>query len=157
MDEPLFVHSIVVKSPEQVSRDIDEECVILNLKNSAYYSLDAVGAHVWNLLREPRSVAELRDSLLVTYDVEAGPCEHDLLDLLDQMRTEGLAEVRSALRRPETLGMDEPAQQEQKALPKKPYSPPKLTTHGTVEEMTKANGNRGQRDGGIRTTPRTHI
>jgi coenzyme PQQ synthesis protein D (PqqD) len=157
MDEPLFVHSIVVKSPEQVSRAIDEECVILNVKNSVYYSLDPVGAHVWNLLREPRSVAELRDSLLVTYDVEAGRCERNLLELLDQMRAQGLAEVRGALRSPETLGMDEPAQQEQKALPKKPYSPPKLITHGTVDELTKANGAHGQLDGGIRNRNRTRV
>ena len=155
MDEPLFVHSIVVKSPEQVSRAIDEECVILNLKNSAYYSLDPVGAHVWDLIREPRSVAELRDSLLVTYDVEAGRCERNLLELLDQMRAEGLAELCSALRSP--LGLDELAQQEQKALPKKPYSPPKLTTHGTVDELTKANGAHGQLDGGIRNRNRTRV
>ncbi len=77
MDEPLFVHSIVVKSTEQVSRAIDEECVILNLKNSVYYSLDPVGTHVWNLLRGPRSVDELRDSLLETYDVEAERCERN--------------------------------------------------------------------------------
>jgi hypothetical protein len=30
------------------------------------------------------------------YDVEAEQCERDLLDLLEQMRSEGLIEVRSA-------------------------------------------------------------
>jgi len=47
------------------------------------------------LLRQPRSIGELRDALIDEYDVEAGRCESDLLDLLKKMWDEGLIEVRS--------------------------------------------------------------
>jgi hypothetical protein len=97
MGELLSVHSIVVKSTEQVSCALGEERAILNLKNCVYYSLDPVGARVWDLLREPRSVSELRDSLFEMYDVEAELCERNLLNLLEKMRAEGLVEVRGAL------------------------------------------------------------
>jgi hypothetical protein len=40
--------------------------------------------------------------------------------------------------------MDKPLQRE----PKKPYASPKLTIYGTVQELTKSVGIRGNRDGG---------
>jgi Coenzyme PQQ synthesis protein D (PqqD) len=94
MEGSLSANSIVVMAAEQVSCPLGEESAILNLKNSVYYGLDPVGARVWTLLQEPRSVGELRDTLLSEYEVEAGRCEDDLLALLEKMRSEGLIEVR---------------------------------------------------------------
>lgn len=96
METRLSVHSVVSASPEQVSCPLDDESAILNLKNSVYYGMNAVGTRVWNLLQKPRSVGELRDALLEEYDVEAERCEQDLLDLLEKMRVEGLIEVRAS-------------------------------------------------------------
>jgi hypothetical protein len=93
MDLSLSASSIVVMGAEQVSCPLGEESAILNLKNSVYYGLDPVGARVWALLQQPRSVHELRDALLAEYEVEASRCEQDLLALLEKMRSEGLIEV----------------------------------------------------------------
>ena len=95
MDRSLRTSSIVVATKEQVSCPLGEESAVLNLKNSVYYGLDSVGARVWTLLQQPRSVSELRDTLLSEYDVEARRCEQDLLALLETMRNEGLIEIRS--------------------------------------------------------------
>ncbi len=96
MDAALSVHSIVVAASEQVSCPLGEESAILNLKNSMYYGMNPVGTRIWTLLKEPRSVEQLRDALLNEYDVDAASCERDLLDLLGKMKSEGLIEVRSA-------------------------------------------------------------
>jgi coenzyme PQQ synthesis protein D (PqqD) len=96
MDAGLSARSIVIAAPEQVSCPLGEESAILNMKNTVYYGLNPVGARVWNLLQQQRTVAELRDALLDEYDVEAGRCERDLLELLEKMRIEGLIQVRSA-------------------------------------------------------------
>ncbi len=93
---PLSVHSIVVAATEQVSCPLGEESAILNLKNSVYYGLDPVGARVWKLLQQPRSIGQLRDAVIDEYDVEPHRCEADLLELLEKMRAEGLIDVRSA-------------------------------------------------------------
>jgi Coenzyme PQQ synthesis protein D (PqqD) len=95
MDESLRTSSIVVVAKEQVSCPLGEEAAVLNLKNSVYYGLDSVGARVWTLLQQPRSVGELRDAILSEYEVEARRCEKDLLALLESMRSEGLIEVRA--------------------------------------------------------------
>jgi len=49
--------------------------------------------------------------------------------------------------------MDKPLQ----GGPKKPYVSPKLTIYGTVQELTKNRGIRGNRDNGRFPTFRTHV
>jgi hypothetical protein len=88
--------SIVVRTQEQVSCALGDEAAILNLKNSAYYGMNPVGACVWNLLQQARSVAEIRDTVLDEFEVGTERCERDLLQLLEEMRAEGLIEVRDA-------------------------------------------------------------
>jgi hypothetical protein len=96
MDLPLSFHAIVVAASEQVSCPLGEEAAILNLKNSVYYGMNPVGARVWDLLKQPKSVRELRDVLLEEYEVDQERCEKDLLALLGTMRDEGLIVVRDA-------------------------------------------------------------
>jgi Coenzyme PQQ synthesis protein D (PqqD) len=96
VDKPLSLHSVVVATPEQVSCALGDESAVLNMKNSVYYGMNAVGTRVWNLLGEPKSVVQLRDALLDEYEVEPARCEQDLLELLEKMRMEGLIEVRNA-------------------------------------------------------------
>jgi hypothetical protein len=96
VDKPLSLHSVVVATAEQVSCALGDESAILNMKNSVYYGMNAVGTRVWNLLGEPKTIVQLRDTLLDEYEVEPTRCERDLLQLLEQLRAEGLIEVRSA-------------------------------------------------------------
>ncbi|MFC1889581.1 PqqD family protein, partial [Thermodesulfobacteriota bacterium] len=54
------------------------ESVILNFQDGTYYGLDPVGALVWKLVQEPRTVAEIQEALLAEFDVERLQCEKDL-------------------------------------------------------------------------------
>jgi hypothetical protein len=96
MGVSLSLHSVVVATSEQVSCPLGEESAILNLKNSVYYGMNPVGARVWNLVQQPKRVSQLRDTLVEEYEVDAARCERDLLDLLEQMRAEGLIEISQA-------------------------------------------------------------
>jgi len=92
----LSVHSIVVASRDQVSCPLGDEAAILNLSNTIYYGLNPVGTRVWSLLQQPRTIGELRDTLVDEYVVEAERCERDLLELLTKMSAEGLILIQSA-------------------------------------------------------------
>src|SRR5690349_9188119 len=92
--EPIELDSTLVASPDQLSSDVNSEAVILGLKSGVYFGLNRVGATVWDLLQEPRKVAEIRDRLLDEFDVEPQRCERELLDLLEHLRVERLVEVR---------------------------------------------------------------
>ena len=83
----------VVVSREQLSSDLGGEAAILNLKNNVYYGLNSVGARVWTLIQQPRTVAELRDILAAEYDVATPRLESDLLELLSDLAGKELVEI----------------------------------------------------------------
>lgn len=88
--------SVVVQAPDQLTSDLSEEAVVLNLRDGVYYGLDAVGARIWELLSEPRAVAEVRDTLVAEYEVDRERCEQDLITLVSDLAENGLVEVRPA-------------------------------------------------------------
>ena len=91
---PLTLDSVVVAAPRQVSSVVGDETVILELEQGIYFSLADVGNRVWELLREPRSVTQLRDAIVAEYEVDPEIAAGDLLSLLAEMRGRGLVEVR---------------------------------------------------------------
>ncbi len=94
MKRTLSAGSSVVATKDQVSSDLGGEVAILNLEADTYYGLDAVGARIWSLIQEPRTVEEIRDVLVSEYEVEPDRCESDLIALLQGLADEGLIEVR---------------------------------------------------------------
>jgi hypothetical protein len=89
----ISINSTVKVTKDHVASDLGGEVAILNLKNGVYYGLDSVGARVWELIQEPKTVNEIQDSILAEYDVESERCKQDLLSLFTRMAAEGLIEV----------------------------------------------------------------
>jgi hypothetical protein len=96
MPDGISLKTIVVASKDNVSCDLGEEAAILHMRSGVYYGLDPVGARIWKLLDQPKTVEDLRAVILDEYEVEPAKCESDLLGLLEKLRAEGLIEVRSA-------------------------------------------------------------
>jgi len=92
--EMISKDSIVVAIKDQVSCDLAGEAAILNLKTSVYFGLNAVGASIWDLIQQPKTVTEIKDAILEEYDVEPGRCEADLLKLLQELSDHNLIEVK---------------------------------------------------------------
>ena len=84
---------IVQRTEDQISKDLGKEGVILGLKKSMYYGLNAVGMRIWNLISEPRKIGDVLEIILEEYDVEASRCESDLLELFQNLSAEGLIQV----------------------------------------------------------------
>jgi len=78
-----------------VSCALGDEAAFYTCVSGVYYGLDPVGARIWKLLEQPKSVEDLRATILDEYDVESSKCETDLLSLLEKLRTEGLIEIQS--------------------------------------------------------------
>ena len=85
--------STIVVTKDQVSADLSGEAAILNLKTSTYFGLNTVGASIWKLVREPKTVSQIRDAIIQEYDVEPDRCEHDILELLQELSRHGLIEI----------------------------------------------------------------
>lgn len=91
----ISLSTVVVGARDQVSAQVEGEAVILNFADGVYYGLDGVGAFVWELLREPRSVADLRDAVTTEYDVDGDTAAADLLELLADLASRRLVDVVS--------------------------------------------------------------
>ena len=85
--------SKVVVSQDQVSCDLSVEAAVFNLKSGVYFGLNTVGASIWKLIQEPRTIKEIREALMDEYDVEPKRCEKDVLELLQELSTHGLIEI----------------------------------------------------------------
>ena len=73
-------------------RRIDEEIVVLNLSNSDYYSLNGVGARMWELLSEGHPAEKV--AALVAQEYGAPPKEvcADVDEFLGKLNQERLLE-----------------------------------------------------------------
>jgi Coenzyme PQQ synthesis protein D (PqqD) len=94
-DDPLLtVNTTVVASRKQVSCDVQDETVLLSLKNGEYFGLNDVGASIWRLIQEPKTVREIRDTLLDQYaEITADECEAEVVKFLREMITMELVET----------------------------------------------------------------
>ena len=87
-------HSWVVVNKNQIFSELQGEAVILDINSGVYYGLNQVGASIWNLIQDPKTVKEIKDALLAEYEVDPQACETDILVLIEDLATKGLIEIR---------------------------------------------------------------
>jgi hypothetical protein len=85
--------STVVVTKDQVSCDLSGEAAILNLKSGVYFGLNTVGASIWKLIQEPKTVKEIRNAILEEYEVDPNQCARDVLELLQELSTHELIKI----------------------------------------------------------------
>lgn len=89
----ISTNSRIVVTKDQVSCDLSGEGAILNLKSGVYFGLNTVGASIWKLIQEPRSVREIQNAIQEEYEVEPKRCEQDILELLEELLTHELIKI----------------------------------------------------------------
>jgi hypothetical protein len=85
--------TLIRNDAELLTTVVDGELIGMSVEQGACYGLDGVGTRVWDLLAEPRSIDSLCDELVQEYEVEPSVCLREVLDLLEELRAEGLVTV----------------------------------------------------------------
>jgi len=80
----------VIRNPGLVEAEIDREVVTLNIETGNCYGLNPVGSRIWNLLAAPIRAGDLCAQLIAEFEVEPNTCEREVIELLQQLRSEGL-------------------------------------------------------------------
>src|ERR1044071_5109651 len=88
-------NAIVVRNDRLLTAEVDGELMAMSIERGVCYGLNTVGTRIWTLNAEPHTVEELCAQLQSEYEVDAAQCREEVLDLLEQLRAEGLATVRS--------------------------------------------------------------
>jgi hypothetical protein len=93
-EQAVLDHYVVSVSRGSIFRNLGDETVILNIESNVYCGLNEVGARIWELLKEPKSVKEIQDTLLEEYEVEIDQCKNELLTLLQDLLDNELIDVK---------------------------------------------------------------
>ena len=76
---------IPIQAPRVVARRLGAEAVLLNTQTERFFTLNAVGARVWNLIDGQRTVALIVQDLVQSFSVPEAQLTHDVLELLHDL------------------------------------------------------------------------
>ncbi len=84
----------VVRIPEGVvSRDVNGQRVVLNVRTGLYFGLDGVSARVWELLEQKKPSSDICSAIVSEYDVDYERCVADVKELMESLEQNGLIVV----------------------------------------------------------------
>ena len=86
----------VTASEGTLVSEIGGEAVLLHLDSEQYFGLDEVGARMWQILTTSDSVQRAFEQMLEDWDVEPDRLRGDLVNLIEQLRANGLVNVCAA-------------------------------------------------------------
>jgi len=86
----MLLDSKVVRSSDIVFAKVDNEVVALSIEAGNCYGLNSVGSRVWELIQSPVRIREVCDRFVEEYKVEPQTCERQVLDLLEELKVDGL-------------------------------------------------------------------
>ena len=86
--------TIIERNSDLVFRRIADEGVLVPLyqqenEENCIYTLNGIGAFIWEKLERPSSVEELRSAIFAEYEVEPDTLDADLDRFLVEMKTIG--------------------------------------------------------------------
>ena len=82
--------STVARSDGFLNAEIDGEVVALNIERGVCYALNHVASRIWALIVQPIRIGELCTALVTKYAVDQATCERQVVDLLEELRAEGV-------------------------------------------------------------------
>ena len=113
---------------EVAAKVMDGEAILINLSNGIYYSMDKVGAVVWELVERNFSPEEMVVSIVSRYEVETETAQADVERLLKELVDENLILAADGV-----AGGDreQPGQVDTKG----PYEPPQLNIYRDMGDL----------------------
>lgn len=78
---------------EVAAKVIDGEAIIMNLSNGLYFSMEHVGAAVWELVERGCSLGEMVETIVDRYDTDPETVSDDVLRLVNELLGEALVVV----------------------------------------------------------------
>ncbi len=86
----------LVRNDEPVAVEVERTVVMMSLDLGKYFGLNEVGSRIWELLEQPRSMADLCAQLQHEFDVDAAACHEEVSQFLAALAKEGLIRIEHA-------------------------------------------------------------
>ena len=127
-------------SENALTQEVNGEIVILHFESEFYYTLNAVGSKVWQLLAESENVETIIQQLVQIYQVNETPLRRNLTTFIKKLVKEELLSHENKIDESNLVTVDKikefnQPQQENNRLP---YEAPLLRKHGRVSAGTNS-------------------
>jgi hypothetical protein len=88
---------LIRRKGELLEAEMDGELVALHVENGTCYGFNGTATRIWALVEQPRTLAQLCDSLVEEYAVDRATCERQVVALLRELQADGLVEISGSL------------------------------------------------------------
>lgn len=79
-----------VNEPQVVHDNLDGEVILIHMDTGNYYSIDQVGAEIWDLLSTRRTVQQVVEELLLRYEGDSQEISKSVAEFIRQLEKEEL-------------------------------------------------------------------
>ena len=83
---------MIRRRADVVWQEIDGQAVALDLRSSRYFTINASGAALWELLADETDVPTMVAALVTTHGIDPGRAAADVDSFLSELRDNGLIE-----------------------------------------------------------------
>lgn len=119
-----------VNSPNVIHEVIDGEAVLVNLESGSYYSIDNVGAAIWEYIENGLNVSQIIEGVADRYEGTQNDIEQGVQQLFTQLQEEQLIVPIEA---PQTDGQVPPVNDAASSKP--PFEVPILHKYTDMEDL----------------------
>jgi hypothetical protein len=81
------------KGGQLVTSELDDDLVMMDIKNGSYISLNRTGRIIWQEIEQPLVVTDLIHRLTERYDINESVCTIETLQFLNKMAEQKLIDV----------------------------------------------------------------
>lgn len=89
------INSRIFRKAQNLSSNIDNEVVILNVNKGEYNGLDEIGSDIWNRLETPQVISDLISALMEIYSVDKQQCSTDVIEFIKELEKAGLIKIEN--------------------------------------------------------------
>ena len=85
--------TIIKRKSNQIFSEIENEVVMLNVKNAEYYYLISIGSYIWHYFSSPKKVQGLIENLEETYEASPDVIVEDINSFLIELVEKELLQI----------------------------------------------------------------
>ena len=90
----LNLDCVVQRDKDMIAAEADQDIVMVSIAKGNYYAVSDMAREIWEAIDRPKKISDLIEDLTATYNVDRHVCEEETFSFLEDLRTEGLLQVR---------------------------------------------------------------
>ena len=89
----LTLSTRIVRNPDLVQTELNQHTMMMSVEAGRYYSLNASGSRIWQLIQEPALIADILSTLEREFEVEPARCRAETMRLVESLLASELASI----------------------------------------------------------------